>query len=90
MKHKPVRKSKSARRRRTGKSRSKTSARIRTRQADTVEALVETSAQALGISLDPAWRNGVAFNLRLILRHAKLVDEFALPDDTEPAPVFHA
>ena len=90
MKRKPVRKSKSARRRRTGNSRSKTSARIRTRQADTVEALVETSARVLGISLDPAWRNGVAFNLRLILRHAKLVDEFALPDDTEPAPVFHA
>jgi len=26
----------------------------------------------------------------LILRHAKLVDEFQLADDIEPAPVFYA
>ncbi|HTC06965.1 MAG TPA: AtzG-like protein [Xanthobacteraceae bacterium] len=26
----------------------------------------------------------------MILRHAALVDEFALLDDAEPAPVFHA
>jgi len=26
----------------------------------------------------------------LILRYAALVEEFALPDDTEPAPVFRA
>ena len=58
--------------------------------ADNVDALVTTSAQALGLTIDPAWRQGVAFNLRLILRLAALVDEFALPDDTEPAPVFHA
>ena len=48
------------------------------------------SAQALGLTLDPAWQAGVKFNLQLILRHAALVDEFALPDDAEPAPVFHA
>jgi len=40
--------------------------------------------------LNPAWRKGIAFNLRLILRHAKLVDEFPLPDHIEPAPVFYA
>jgi hypothetical protein len=52
--------------------------------------LVTANAQALGLTLDPAWHDSVAFNLRLILRHAALVDEFALPDDAEPAPVFHA
>jgi hypothetical protein len=52
--------------------------------------LVTTSAQALGISLDLAWREAIAFNLRLILHHAKLVDEFQLPDCIEPAPVFYA
>jgi hypothetical protein len=46
--------------------------------------------QALGISLDPAWHEAIAFNLRLILLHAKLVDEFALADDIEPASVFYA
>jgi hypothetical protein len=28
--------------------------------------------------------------VQLILRHAKLVDEFQLADDIEPAPVFYA
>ena len=48
------------------------------------------SAQALGLTLDPSWQAGVKFNLQLILRHAALVDEFPLPDDAEPAPIFHA
>jgi hypothetical protein len=29
-------------------------------------------------------------NLEVSLRLARLVDEFALPDETEPAPVFTA
>jgi hypothetical protein len=57
---------------------------------DAVDVLVAASAQALGLTLDPSWHAGVKFNLQLILRHAALVDEFALPDDAEPAPVFHA
>jgi len=52
--------------------------------------MVAASARALGLTLDPAWHRSVAFNLRLILRFGALVDEFALPDDTEPASVFHA
>jgi hypothetical protein len=60
------------------------------KQADAIQVLVTANAQALGLTLDPAWHDSVAFNLRLILRHAALVDEFVLPDDAEPAPVFHA
>jgi len=52
--------------------------------------MVAASARALGLTLDPAWHRSVAVNLRLILRFGALVDEFALPDDTEPASVFHA
>ena len=52
--------------------------------------MVAASAAALGLKLDPAWEAGVRFNLQLILRHAALVDEFPLPDDAEPAPIFHA
>ena len=52
--------------------------------------MVAASAAALGLKLDPAWEAGVTFNLQLILRHAALVDEFALSDDAEPAPTFHA
>jgi hypothetical protein len=42
------------------------------------------------LPIDPAWRAGVKLNLQLIFRYAALVDEFALPDETEPAPVFRA
>jgi Protein of unknown function (DUF4089) len=59
-------------------------------KADTVDAMIAASAQALGLTLDPAWLSGIKFNLQLVLRHAALVDEFPLPDDAEPAPVFHA
>jgi hypothetical protein len=59
-------------------------------KCDAVESLVVASAQALGLTLDPSWHAGVKFNLQLVLRHAALVDEFALPDDAEPAPVFQA
>jgi len=62
---------------------------IRPKQ-DFIDELMTAGAQALGLSIDPAWRNGVKFNLRLVLSHAERVDAFALPDDAEPAPVFHA
>ena len=86
MKRKTGRRTKSARARRPGPAR----ATAKTRPANSIDAFVAASAQALGLTLDPAWHKGIAFNLRLILRHAALVDEFALPDDAEPAPVFHA
>ena len=66
------------------------SAAAEAKREDSIDALVTANAQALGLALDPAWQKSIAFNLRLILRHAALVDEFALPDDAEPAPVFHA
>jgi hypothetical protein len=62
----------------------------KTPKHDAVDAMIAASAKALGLTLDPAWRPGLKFNLQLVLRHAALVDEFALPDDAEPAPVFHA
>jgi hypothetical protein len=73
-----------------GKTGRKRQPRRRTKRDDAIETLVAASAQALGLPLDPAWRAAVKFNFQLILRHAALVDEFPLPDDAEPAPVFHA
>ena len=86
MKRKAGRKAKSARAKRPRPAR----AVAKTKPANSGDALVAASAQALGLTLDPAWRDGIAFNLGLILRLAALVDEFALPDEAEPAPVFHA
>jgi 1-carboxybiuret hydrolase subunit AtzG-like protein len=55
---------------------------------DSLDVLV--TAAALALPLDPAWHDGVKFNLQLVLRMAAHVDAFPLPDSAEPAPVFHA
>lgn len=59
-------------------------------QVAPIQALMAGGTRALGIPLDPSWQAAVAFNLRLILSHAATVDGFSLPDDIEPAPIFHA
>lgn len=64
--------------------------RGKTRQIEFIESLMAASAHALGLSVDPAWRQGISFNLHLLFDHAARVDEFPLADDEEPAPVFHA
>ena len=86
MKRKAGRKAKSARVKRPRPA----GAAAKTKPENSIDAFVAASAQALGLTLDSAWHDSIAFNLRLILRHAALVDEFALPDGAEPAPVFHA
>jgi Protein of unknown function (DUF4089) len=69
----------------------KTKSKATARQThDPIGDMVAANAAALGLKLDPAWESGIKFNLQLILRHAALVDEFPLPDDAEPAPIFHA
>jgi hypothetical protein len=57
---------------------------------DCIDTLIAASALALRLPIDPAWHAAVRANLQLLLKHAALVDEFSLADDTEPAPVFRA
>ena len=38
--------------------------------------------------IEDAWKPAVRANLEVSLRLGRLVDEFALPDETEPAPIF--
>ena len=57
---------------------------------DFVDGLMTASAEALGLTIDPTWHKSVKFNLSLVLDHARRVATFSLPDDAEPAPVFHA
>jgi hypothetical protein len=97
MKRRAVRKAKAVRAKRGGKTKAartkkpiKHQPAIAAKTADAIDGLVTASAQALGIKIEPEWYGGVKFNLQLIMRIGALVDEFALPDDTEPAPVFHA
>jgi hypothetical protein len=61
-----------------------------TRTGSNETNFVAAAAPALGLQMDPAWEASVIFNLQLIMRHAAIVNEFTLPDDAEPAPVFRA
>jgi hypothetical protein len=98
MKRKTVRKTKPAPAKRGGKRkavRAKKPAKrhappAAAKAAEGVDGLVAASAHALRLAIDPAWLGGVKFNLQLILKLGALVDEFSLPDNIEPAPVFHA
>ena len=46
--------------------------------------------KALALPVEDAWRPAVRANLEVSLRLARLVDEFPLPDETEPASVYTA
>jgi hypothetical protein len=58
--------------------------------ADPLDDHIDAVARALGLSVEDDWRPAVRANLEVSLRLAKLVDEFELPDDIEPASVFTA
>jgi hypothetical protein len=58
--------------------------------ADTLDDYIDAVSNALALPVDEAWKPAVKANLEVSLRLARLVDEFALPDETEPASVFAA
>jgi hypothetical protein len=57
---------------------------------DTVGTLVAAASQALALPVEASWRAGVTFNLQLLFKHAALIDQFSLANETEPAAVFRA
>jgi len=57
---------------------------------DPLDDLISATADALALPIDPAWRPAVRTHLEITFQLGKLVEEFELPDDAEPAPVFRA
>ena len=55
-----------------------------------IDDYIAAVAKALALPIEDAWKPAVRVNLEVSLRLAKLVDEFPLPDETEPASVFVA
>ncbi|WP_257169572.1 DUF4089 domain-containing protein [Bradyrhizobium sp. SRS-191] len=51
---------------------------------------IDAVGRALGLPIEEAWRPAIRANLAVSLKMAKLVDEFSLPDEAEPASVFTA
>ena len=58
--------------------------------ADSLDDYIDTVGKALALPIEDAWKPAVRANLEVSLRLARLVDEFSLPDETEPASVFAA
>jgi hypothetical protein len=57
---------------------------------DQLDDFITATADALALPIDPAWRPAVRTHLEITFRLGKQVEEFDLPDDAEPAPVFRA
>lgn len=54
------------------------------------DAFIDAVSASLGLEIDAAWKPAVRANLEVTLRLAKLVDEFPLPDEIEPAEIYEA
>jgi hypothetical protein len=55
-----------------------------------LDRYIEHAASMLSLPLRPEWKPAVRENLAVTLAIAAAVQEFPLPDDIEPAPVFRA
>jgi len=58
--------------------------------ADPLDEYIDAVSKALALPVDAAWKSAVKANLEVSLRLARLVDEFPLSDEAEPASVFAA
>jgi hypothetical protein len=58
--------------------------------ADPLDDYIDAVSKALALPVENTWKPAVKANLEVSLRLGRLVDEFALPDETEPASVFAA
>ncbi len=58
--------------------------------ADSLDDYIDAVSKALGLPIEAAWKPSVRANLETSLKIARLVDEFVLSDEAEPASVFAA
>jgi hypothetical protein len=57
---------------------------------DPLDDYIDAASRFLRLPVKEAWKPSVRANLEVSMRLARLVDEFALPDEAEPASVFTA
>lgn len=58
--------------------------------SDQLDDYIDAVASALSLPIEPEWKPAVKMNLEVSLRMARLVDEFTLPDESEPASIYVA
>ncbi|WP_441243996.1 DUF4089 domain-containing protein [Tardiphaga sp. 768_D3_N2_1] len=58
--------------------------------AEPFDDYIDAVAKALALPIEDAWKPSVRANLAVTLKLAGMVDEFSLPDETEPASIYAA
>ncbi len=57
---------------------------------DPLDDYIDAVAKALALPIEAAWTPAVRANLDVTLKMARLVQEFPLPDEIEPASIYEA
>jgi hypothetical protein len=57
---------------------------------DLLDDYIDAIGKAMALPMEDAWKPAVRANLDVSLKFSRMVDEFPLPDETEPASVFAA
>jgi hypothetical protein len=57
---------------------------------NSLDDYIDAASKVLRLQVKEAWKPAVRANLEVSMRLARQVDEFALPDEAEPASVFTA
>jgi hypothetical protein len=59
-------------------------------EIDDLDAFVAAGTRLIGVVIQPEWRDAIRVHLSISLEHARIVANFPLPDETDPAAVFSA
>ena len=58
--------------------------------AEPLDDYIDAVASVLGLPIEDAWKPVIRANLAVTLKMARMVDEFVLPDEAEPASIYAA
>jgi hypothetical protein len=57
---------------------------------DPLDTYIDAASAALALTIEPSWKPAVRTNLDVTLKMARMVQEFPLPDEIEPASIYEA
>ena len=57
---------------------------------DPLDDYIDAVAKALALPIDAAWKPAIRATLDVTLKMARMVQEFPLPDEIEPASIYEA
>ncbi|HEX7882932.1 MAG TPA: DUF4089 domain-containing protein [Afipia sp.] len=58
--------------------------------SDPLDSYIDAAAAVLELSIEPAWKPDIRANLDVSLKMARMVQQFPLPDEIEPASIYEA